>query len=164
MRHTISNLMPKEVRMMGATIPVSWFIGAARRYVSLDTILTDDHFTCDVTELVLEAITIGLERELSRTKRGLPPPLDPKPAYLRKVAANLVHEAARKSLRWHSKISLTKEPFSEDAESQMDLAETPSAEDKARFSNMVFSMFPVEELIYETEKVTNRPIARVRRK
>lgn len=156
MRHTISSSMPAEIELMGAHFPLWWFCKVARRYVGIDGVMTNDERAHDVTDLVLEAIILGYEREKRRAEQGKPSLADRPVPYLKRTAANLVHEAARQSLRWHKRMSYSLDDF--DRMLQEDFNDSNAKVDNNCIGGL-YTMYPVEELIYWREKANNQPIA-----
>lgn len=159
MRSEISSIMPKEVVISGAVFKVEWFTKVAKRYLKLDGSYTRDQDVCDLSELVIDAITLGLERAMSREAKGGKTFEGRNEPYLRVVARNLVHEAARPRLRWNERMKYT----------SMDLDAVSKSEDalERELSGSYeghFKMLPTEELIYREEIENQAPAARRRRK
>lgn len=160
MKNTISAIMPTEIELMGTKFHVQWFRREANRYVRLESSVSKDHHECDVTDLILEAILLGLEQEGRRRAKGELPAADKPTAYYRKVAANLVHQAARKSLRWHARNKSHSAFMDEECETGGEELEFQNSEELARQTTGLFKLFPVEELMYASEVQTQKPLAK----
>ena len=162
MRNEICRLMPQQIEMMGATFPVAWFYRAACRYVTLQTEISSSSRSCDVTDLVQEAIILGLERQLRRTGAGKPSLAGKPEPYLRRTAANLVHQAARKNVKWHKRICQSQNQ----AEAEIWESELRSAAAKAVGQSSahdgLYGLFPVEEILTSYEEQMKLPLAKKR--
>lgn len=159
MRSELSSIMPKEVVISGAIFKVEWFAKVAKRYLKLDASYTRGQDVCDLSELVLDAITLGLERAMTREAKGGVTFEGRNEPYLRVVARNLVHEAARPRLRWNERMKYT----------SMDLDAVSQSEDsfERELSGHYeghFKMLPTEELIYREELENQSPAAPRRNK
>ncbi len=162
MRNEICKLMPKEIEMMGATFPVSWFYRAACRYVTLQTEISSASRSCDVTDLVQEAIIIGLERQLRRADSGKPSLAGMPEPYLRRTAANLVHQAARKNVKWHKRISQSQNQDEADLwESELRNAAAKAGGQSSAHDGL-YGLYPVEEILSTFEEQERRPLAKHR--
>jgi hypothetical protein len=160
MRNTICKMMPKEVEMMGATFSVVWFYRAACKYVNLQSTISTSHRECDVTDLVLAAITIGLEREEQRIKLGKESLANRPEVYLRRAAYNLVHEAARKEVKWYKRNSQSPHQ----AEAELWEFELRNGATQACVQGSphdgLFGLFPVEEIFSNIEEAEDAPLAK----
>lgn len=110
MRSETCRLLPEKIEMMGTTFRTSWFRHSASRFIALQTEYNPKSERCDVTELVQEAIVLGLEMHRERVGLGRTSWAE-MPACMRRAMVDvLVRRAARKQMIWYLESARQSDP------------------------------------------------------
>lgn len=98
MKYIIARAMPETIEIMGAQIPTRWFVQCAARQ-NLVFVQINGNGECDISDLVLEANLMGLQRTQRCQFAGRPNWSGRSNSYLYACVRNLVRDAARKQRR-----------------------------------------------------------------